>query len=317
MQKLNILFLSEKITGILFMEERKKPNWFVRILIIAFCILLASMIAYRYITIEPKAEISGGLITLLFLLLILVLAESFDNFSVGKLISISREVKKKERDVEKLEKQNTHLLSQLISLSNTQSQNQNHTNVYGDYHATPTVQKASETDVQEKQSSDAASAATPNGTSRVATNWRRAEELALTKYLQQRSLHRSNVIVEAKLVSQFQGIDPISSMQPVFDAYIKLSEHETFVEMRPAKLSLTFFRDRLYVMLSKINHYRTAKRVEAHLDLVLMKLPGEEPRAPNDFARMLESFEPAIASGLLKIHEIEFTADEAASCRDA
>jgi hypothetical protein len=71
------------------------------------------------------------------------------------------------------------------------------------------------------------------------------------------------------------------------------------------------------VMLSKINYYRTAKRVEAHLDLVLMKLPGEESRTPNSFARMLESFEPAIASGLLKIHEIEFTADEAASCRDA
>jgi hypothetical protein len=249
---------------------------------------------------------------------VLVLSESFDSFSVGKLISISREVKKKEKDIEKLEKQNAHLLSQLISISNTQSQNQSHTNVYGDYHATPTVQKASAKDVQENQSSDAASSATPpNDAPRATTNWHKAEEMALTKYLQQRAIHPSNVIFEAKLVSQFQGIDPISSMQPVFDAYIKETEHETFVEMRPATFASMMFRDRLYVMLSKINHYRTAKRVEAHLDLVLIRLPSDEARPPNSFSRLLQSFEPAIASGLLKIHEVEFTAEEAASFRDA
>jgi hypothetical protein len=299
-------------------EVTKKTNWFVRILISALCLLLVGMVLYRYICVEPRGDITAGIVTLLCLLLVLVLSESFDSFSIGKLISISREVKKKGKEVEKLEKQNAHLLSQLISISNTQSQNQSHTNVYGDYHATPTVQKASATDVQEKQSSDAASSATPpNEAPRATTNWDKAEEIALKRYLQQRALHPSNVIVAAKLVSQFQGIDPISSMQPVFDAYIKETEHETFVEMRPATFTPMMFRDRLYVMLSKINHYRTAKRVEAHLDLVLMKLPGEEARTPNSFSRLLESFEPAIASGLLKIHEVEFTPEEAASCRDA
>jgi len=298
-------------------EAPKRTNWFVRILISAFCLLLVGMVLYRFLCVEPRGDITGGIVTLLCLLLVLVLSESFDSFSVGKLVSISREVKKKEKEVEKLEKQNAHLLSQVISISNTQSQNQSHTNVYGDYHATPTVQKASPTDVQEKQSSDAASAATQNETPRATTNWRRAEEIALGKYLQQRSLHPSNAIIEAKLVSQFQGIDPISSMQPVFDAYIKETDHETFVEMRPATYTSMAFRDRLYVMLSKINHYRTAKRVEAHLDLVLMKVPGEEARIPNSLNRLLESFEPAIASGLLKINEIELTVEEAASCRDA
>lgn len=298
-------------------EVAKKTNWFVRVLISAFCILLVGMVLYRYLCVEPRGDISAGIVTLLCLLLVLVLSESFDSFSVGKLVSVSREVKKKEKEVEKLEKQNAHLLSQLISISNTQSQTQSHTNVYGDYHATPTVQKASAIDVQEKQSSDAVSAATQTEATKVTTNWRKAEEIALSKYLQQRSLHPSNVILEAKLVSQFQGIDPISSSQPIFDAYIKETEHETFVEMRPATFTPMMFRDRLYVMLSKINHYRTAKRVEAHLDLVLMRLPGEEERTPNSFARLLESFEPAIASGLLKIHEIAFTEQEATSCRDA
>lgn len=299
------------------MEEQRKTNWFVRVMISIFCVMLVAMILYRYIAIEPRGDISGGLITLLSLLLILVLAESFDSFSIGKVIAISRDNKKKEKEVEKLEKQNTHLLSQLISISNTQTQNQSHTNVYGDYHATPTVQKASETDVQEKQTSDAVNVAPTSEIPRATTNWRKAEEIALAKYLQQRQLHPSNAIIEAKLVTHFQGIDPISSVQPVFDAYIKEADHETFVEMRPSTFAPMVFRDRLYVMLSKINYYRTAKRVDAHLDLVLMTLPGEENRTPNSFSRLLESFEPARASGLLKIHEIEFTAEEAASCRDA
>lgn len=78
------------------------------------------------------------------------------------------------------------------------------------------------------------------------------------------------------------------------------------------------FRDRLYVMLSKINHYRNAKRVEAQLDLVLMKVPGEESRSTAISSdRVLGIFEPAIASGLLKVVSIEFTEEEAAACREA
>jgi hypothetical protein len=59
-------------------------------------------------------------------------------------------------------------------------------------------------------------------------------------------------------------------------------------------------------MLSKINHYRQAKKTDAYLELVLMKLPdGETARYPT--SRLLESFAPAISSGLLRVMEIEFS----------
>lgn len=276
------------------------------------------MIAYRFAWIEPRGEISAGIVTLLCLLLVLVLAESFDSFSIGKLISISREAKKKEREVDKLEKQNAHLLSQLISVSNTQSQNQNHTNVYGDYHAAPSVRQASEDEVRDKQTAEAAPPQQPPEPARLRMNWGKAEEVGLQKYLQLRSMHPSNLIVSAKISDQFQGIDPISNQQIIFDGYLKEQDHETFVEFRPATFFSQVFRDRLYVMLSKINHYRNAKRVEAHLDLVLMKVPGEESRSTAVSAdRVLGIFEPAIAAGLLKVVSIEFTEEEAAACREA
>ncbi|HCF5863624.1 TPA: hypothetical protein NIH46_004647, partial [Pseudomonas aeruginosa] len=115
------------------MEEPRKPSYFVRFMVAALCVLLAAMILFRYLAVDPKGEITSGVITLLGFLIVLVLAESFDNFSVGKLITISREITKKEREVDKLERQNAQLLSQVLSVTNTQAQHQNHTNVYGDY----------------------------------------------------------------------------------------------------------------------------------------------------------------------------------------
>lgn len=57
--------------------------------------------------------------------------------------------------------------------------------------------------------------------------------------------------------------------------------------------------------------------MEAHLDVLVMKVPGEEPRAVvPGLERIFQFFEPAIASGLLKIQDIEFTEAEAASCRE-
>ena len=113
--------------------QDKKVNWFVRVLISLFCIGLFAMILYNFILVEPKGEINNGLLILLTISLILVLAESFDSFSVGKLISISRETKKKEKQINSLEKKNTELINQIIAIQNIQSQSQQHTNVYGDF----------------------------------------------------------------------------------------------------------------------------------------------------------------------------------------
>lgn len=293
-----------------------KPSWYVRTLIAAFCALLVAMIAYRFAWIEPRGEISAGLITLLCLLLVLVLAESFDNFSIGQVVSITREAKKKEKEVDKLEKQNAQLLSQLISISNQQTQTQSHTNVYGNYHVAPTVRKASEEEVQDSKSAEAISTPTPVEQARPRMNWRKVEELGLSKYVQLRAIHPSNLIADAKLINEFHGIDPISTLQIIFDGYLKEQDQETFVELRPSHYITPMYRDRLYVMLSKINHYRTAKRVDAHLDLVIMKIPGEEFRTSQISERFLDSFAPAIAGGLLKVVSVEFTVEEANTCHE-
>lgn len=296
------------------MEEPRKPSYFVRFMVAALCVLLAAMILFRYLAVDPKGEITSGVITLLGFLIVLVLAESFDNFSVGKLITISREITKKEREVDKLERQNAQLLSQVLSVTNTPAQHQNHTNVYGDYHAAPSVERASALDVQESQSADAVPSTSPELSEviRERINIRAATAIALTKYFAERSINTLNVIHDAKLVSHFKDIDPISNFQPIFDAYFNDGENEIFVDVRIKRNSPLFIRDRLYVLLSKIHHYRVARRINARLDLILISMPNteESPRPNSNFYRILESFEPAIANGTLKIHETVFTEEE-------
>ena len=114
--------------------DEKSPNYFVRILIVFLCLGIGILIAYNFFCTQPIADISPGLLTLIAFLLVLVLAESFDNFSIGKLISINKEVKKKELENTTLERKNTELTNQLISVTNNQNQTQNHTSIFGDYY---------------------------------------------------------------------------------------------------------------------------------------------------------------------------------------
>lgn len=111
-----------------------KTNYFVRTLIVLFCIGLAFMIGYNFIAVEPIGTFKKGIFILLAILLVLVLAESFDNFSVGKLISIQRQFDVKKEENKKLEQKNAELISHILTISNTQNQKQQTTTVLGDYY---------------------------------------------------------------------------------------------------------------------------------------------------------------------------------------
>ncbi len=296
-------------------NSEKKENWFVRVLIVLFCLLLASMIGFSYFGVDPKGQINSGIVTLLILLLVLVLSESFDNFSVGKLISITREAKKKEKEVLKLEKEKSELLSQLITISSSQHQTQQHTNVYGDYHAGKgaSVERASPQEVEAKASDEKSRTNEVSGPE-YRVDWHKVELIAMQKYVGQKSIHAANVISEAKLVTQFHGIDPVSNHQPIFDGYYKNDDKEIFIEFRPNRGFHMMLRDRLYMMLSKLNHYQNVKGVSVHLDFVWLNIPEEETNHRSS-EKFMHDFEPAIASGLLRISEIEISKEEMEKCK--
>ena len=304
--------------------ETKKPNWFVRILIILLCIFIGVLIYFNFFWTCPPAQISTGLLVLIAFLTVLVLSEAFDNFSIAKLISLSKTVKETDNKNQELKKENSDLRNQIVSISTSISQKQiNSTFVLTDELARmlsvrqaeepEKQQKQQETEQETEQEVTTTTTTTIPPTQEPATrrfiNTRRYEEVALPKFLAAEGLSQLPIISDAKFTNQFQQIDPISEFSPIFDGYIKTIDTEIFIEMRTKNRSMIMLRERLYLMLSKINYYRNIKRVNAYLFLVLIIRPGEEQNE-SILDRIKKEFEPAITNGLLRIREIEITAEE-------
>lgn len=288
----------------------RRVTWWVRGPVLALAALIIAMVSYRFWKVSPVAQIDAGLLALLAFAVVLILSEAFDTFSIGKLLSISREVQRKEREVEKLEEQKASLLSQLVTVSANQWQRQSSTTVLGDYHAAGRVEQATAEEAEASRQSDSvaptAAEEGPNASERArpTLNFRAIDEFGMDRYCLLRGVDKSTIIQDAKLVSHFHDIDGISNNSMIFDGYINSPEGEAFIEVRPKSAVSPMFRDRLYMMLSKIRHYGVKNGKTVRLELVLVGIPSRQGR-PNDFDRVLNEFQPAISSKLLNVITVE------------
>lgn len=288
----------------------------MRVLIVLLCLFLTGLIGYRFFVFPPLGDLSPGVLIVLALVVVLVLSESFDSFSIGKLLSLSREVEKKKTEVAEVRRENIELRSQIITIATNVSQHQSSTNIVGlpDILARRfSVSSASEEEVREKQAEDQPPRQVPTSEKPIRrVDQGRLEEKAISRFLELNNLQQFPVVREAKLMAQMEVADPISTSGPIFDGYLNTLDAEIFVEVRPVgRYGLMMFRERLYLMLSKLYHYRVLKKSNVYLTLVLTALPDDEVR-PNSVNRILGEFQPAITNGLLKVIEINFTESEAA-----
>lgn len=297
------------------METAKAANWFVRVLIIAFCGFLSSLVVYRFFYIDPRADLSVGVITLLAFVLVLILSELFDNFSVGKIVSMSRVIKEKDGQTNELKRENLELRGQVLAVVTSISQKQTSNNIFGlpaNIADLLMIKPAAPEEVEAKKKEESPSTQT---TSEAAPGRRvdgsKVEAYGVTRFVTNNNLQAFNVIREAKLSTELSGIDPVTNVTPIFDAYINASDSEIFVEVKATRYMLPMFRDRLYVMLTKINHYKNIKKTNVYLSLVLVNVGDNTYRSSSSFSdRIRKEFEPAITSGLLRLHEIDPTSDE-------
>lgn len=298
--------------------EEKKNNYFTRTLIISLIGFIIWIVAYSFLYIEPKGSISTGMITLIILLVVIILSESFDNFSVAKLFTMSREIKSKDTSIEKLDIQNTELRKELVNVVTSISQNQSSTNIIGlpdDIAKRIGVEQAPEDEITKKRSQEEEEPINKSPVVRKRIDNQKLESIVFTKFLEQRNLSKYNLIKEAKLVTQFSGIDAISNIQPIYDGYINTGESEIFIEIKASRGFNPMMREKIYFMLNKIYLYNKIKNANAYLNLILVPLSTNDDtnmRTQRQSDRTKEFFEPAIIEGLLKILEIELTEDEIA-----
>lgn len=101
---------------------------------------------------------------------------------------------------------------------------------------------------------------------------------------------------DVKVVSQFERFDPICNKTVIFDAYYDNFEKEMFIVIKPNRLSVVFFYERLYIMLNKVYHYKKIKNTNAMMLLLVAKLQEDDENINrHDFTeRLKEYFSPAL-----------------------
>lgn len=302
----------------------QKKNWFVRVLVILLILFIASIIVTSYCFSNNRFIITGQIICLICILVILALAEIFDNFSIGNLITLNRQYKNKEKELERSEKENRELRLQLTNVFSNVNANHN-TNIFG---SSPEllsrllgIEKAEPEEVEKKieeevkehtpEKQDQNEAQTKMDYISRRRVFQGVENLLLTRYFEKNNIKQEQICRQIKFSEGFVDTDPIMERNVIFDAYYKEPwDEEVFVEMCMSYSSPSML-DRFYHLLSKVYHYRTVKKLSAKLVLIipvmseqagLALLPASHVMSKE---RFLKYFGPAIKNNLLEIVELD------------
>ncbi len=301
----------------------QKKNWFVRVLVILLILFIASIIVISYFFSINKFIITGQIICLICILVVLALAEIFDNFSIGNIITLNRQYKNKEKELERSEKENRELRLQLTNVFSNINANHN-TNIFGSSSESLSrllsVEKAEPEEI-EKKIEEEVKEHTPekHDENEVQTKmdfisrrrvFQGIENLLLARYFEKNNIKQEQICTQIKFSEGFVDTDPIMERNVIFDAYYKEPwDEEVFVEMCMSN-SLPML-DRFYLLLSKVYHYRTVKKLQAKLVLII---PAISEKNVVDLSlrglgankeRLFKYFAPAIKNNLLKIEELE------------
>lgn len=302
-----------------------KPNYFVRTLIVLFVLALFLMAFLSFYLAQPSYQITAGIITIIGFIVILVLSESFNNLSLGKILSLSREVQKTENEKEKVKTENKELRQELFKIiSNIQQSQVNNT-----YNAPSDewlkllgVVKVKESDKEEQEEQKEVQRAIDfmaerekaREESKARMELRRnAKSIGMDKYAKNLSIPDSEIIQSVEFSQAFDEIDPIMNRRIVFAGYIKGAGQERFIDVQPKGIISLMYYYRLYVMLNKIYLYRQAKGISAELVLIILDIEGEESDRPWGSGRFYDYFQSAISNKLLKIESISISKEEMAN----
>lgn len=313
-------------------KKLNKSNMFVRVLVVIYIVFLFALIFYNFFRGESKYVFSSGLITVLLIITIVIFSEVFDNMSLGKLLSLSRDVKEKEETIEEVKQENVLLRENVISLANVVSQKQtNQTYIGFDNEVFKSLgvvksDKSEEENEEYTQFQNGVTDSVEMGNTyshrqdlRSSINsiefTRKVEELALEKFLSAQNISLYEVINDVKFSSGFEEADPISSESEKYSAYYKLPDKEIFIDVKSAeRLGPSAFY-KTYKSLAQLRFYQELKKIKVEMVLVIIDYPEEYLRKDRENQiRMINRFilrlQPAISNHLLKIEVIKITEEE-------
>ena len=305
-------------------------NIFTRILIVILSLFLATLIIISFLLSEQKFVITSGIIICTALLIILVLSEMFDSFSIGNLISLKKKLKETDQDLERSKKENETLRNQLIAQINFITKQSNTQNIIlsSDYEKSLGVEKASDIDEKnksEQKDEDAIEAERDlsNDLHNRRLFFRNFEKYAYDKVINELNIDKTKIFKDMQFKEGMIGFDPIMEKNIRFDGYFVQNDCECFLEIKSQFTAYSPSIFMIYYILNKIYFYKKATGKNAKLILIVPILEHDlvnyrrNPEA--DFETVRQTFMPAINNNLLEIKPInidKLTYEKIISMRD-
>lgn len=314
------------------MDNNKKSGTetkiFSRVLIVGLCLFIVGLIIASFGWGSSPLTITAEIVTLLLLLVVLALSETFDNFSLANLFEVKREKAETEKKLEAVKEENKELTEQLTNLFSatltTFNQNTNANSTTNSFHvdfhnpAQKTVIEPAKQEIITEKEQEAEEVAQNTTAQNNSPNYVQRRKMQtkidgylLDTYCQKRQIPKLSVYRDMTFSDAFTGIDPIMDRKIIFDAYYKAPQEELFFELKSGPYS-TFWMYNLYYQISKVLFYQNAKKQKAKLVLLMPVLPEKYQRRYGG-ARGIEQlkayFAPAILNGLLEVEALPVSAE--------
>ncbi len=300
------------------MEKNENNNKYKIAILMLFIVIV---ICFNFFSLQ-KYQITSEIIICLLLLVILSLAELFDNLSIPKLLSLSKNIKEVKKENDDLKEANIKLLEQVVSIKSSNSQ----TIYFPTSFSTIGSSNIDDINKTEENCSSNEQSETENfdnsSNQRILAAERRKYrdilEICLLKKVLNNETNNSNIQYEVKLINNKPIEDNLMKSEIRFDALKSDGESNVFYEV---KLS-PFWMDypyQLHYMLRMIELYQEANKCASKLVLILPRLDEDLKKIlfnmpDNRFTILKEKiaskFEPAIKNGLLEILQLDITKKE-------
>lgn len=294
----------------------------IRLLII----FIALIVGFNFVLYDPVFKITESTIVCLLILTALAFANIFDNITISKYFSVSKNIKKLEKENNELKETNLKLIEQIVTITNNinvtnniyngadVTDSSNNIESIGDKVAEeePLLEK---TDDKNRKHMKIQRFSENEMDSNV--NYREymnklksiAEIVLLKKELSSNS--SDNILYNVKLTPT---VEKIMNRPAEFDAMINEENKTVFYEVKLRPLST--FSYQLYYMLETLELYKKNNRpcelilVIPKPDKELEEILAEKTSYSNFKDRISSKFRIAIDKGLLKIKEVPISYKE-------
>lgn len=267
--------------------------------IILVSVLISIIIMCSFLLSANQFVISKAIITLLCLLVILVLSNSFEHIHFGEWFELSNRVKEGNEKISQLKDSTDALYSKINNMNFQTTQ----ISIGSDLVKPTNIKLQQKEQEEEKKISDEIS--------KTRLDIKIFRNCILDKFfgLGLKDKLQKNM----SLVESDQNLDQISNRSVDFDALLEDNNKKTFIDVL---IHFGLFIDyyRLYVKLNKILSYKKASGINVSL-LVLIPRNEELDKLHTNMNAVLEkTFGPAIDNNILRIEYVDYSKEEYDSC---